>query len=188
MLFRSNHLLELINDVLDLAKIQAGGLALERVDCGVREICAATLQLVEDAAKHKAHQLTISIEPEDLRVLADARRLKQILVNLLGNAIKFTPPGGRIELNVRPFGHELHFAVSDSGIGIPQDQIERLFQPFVQLDNRLSRDYSGTGLGLALVRQIVDAHGGRVEVRSRVGEGSSFLVVLPWQQIGRAHV
>ena len=117
---------------------------------------------------------------------ADERRLKQILINLLGNAVKFTPRGGAIGLEVKPGAQGIRIEVWDTGKGIPPELIGQLFQPFVQLDDRLSREYTGSGLGLALVRQLVEAHGGRVELQSEVGKGSRFSVLLPWDgsQVG----
>ena len=114
---------------------------------------------------------------------ADERRLKQILVNLLSNAVKFTPEGGEIGLQVLGDVEQqiVHFIVWDTGIGIAQENIGRLFQPFVQLDSSLSRQYAGTGLGLALVRRLAELHGGSVSVESEVGKGSRFTVSLPWR-------
>jgi PAS domain S-box-containing protein len=174
-----NHLLELINDILDLAKIQAGKTAIEMGDCSVREICEASVRLVEESARRKRQTLTLAYREPDLQVRADKRRIKQVLVNLLSNAVKFTREGGEIGLELGAKESEVHIDVWDTGIGIPANKISKLFQPFVQLDDSLARDYSGTGLGLALVRELVDAHGGRMEVESRVGEGSRFRVVIP---------
>jgi CheY-like chemotaxis protein len=119
-------------------------------------------------------------------LLADTRRLKQILVNLLSNAVKFTPAGGRVGLEVRgdAAGHTVDFTVWDSGIGIAPEHLGRLFQPFTQIDSRLARQYEGTGLGLALVYRMAEMHGGGVTVSSQVGQGSRFTVSLPWQAAG----
>jgi len=116
-------------------------------------------------------------------VMADVRRLKQVLVNLLNNAVKFTPPGGSlgIEVNLVP-SDEVLITVWDTGIGIRAEDIERLFQPFSQLDARLEREYSGTGLGLSLVKRLVELHGGRVSVESEPGRGSRFSFSLPMIQ------
>jgi CheY-like chemotaxis protein/anti-sigma regulatory factor (Ser/Thr protein kinase) len=113
----------------------------------------------------------------------DARRLKQILVNLLSNAVKFTPDGGKVGLEVTGDAAQqaVHLTVWDTGIGIANDDLARLFQPFVQLDSRLARQYSGTGLGLALVYRMVEMHGGSVTVASEPGAGSRFTVSLPWR-------
>jgi CheY-like chemotaxis protein len=117
---------------------------------------------------------------------ADGRRLKQILVNLLSNAVKFTPEGGKIGLEVEGDAKQqvVRFTVWDTGIGIAQEDMARLFQPFVQLDASLSRKYEGTGLGLSLVYRMVEMHGGSVSVESDVGQGSRFTVSLPWRKPG----
>ena len=175
-----NHLLELINDILDLAKIQSGSALLEREECEVAEISWASVRLIEESAKLKKQELRVTLPAAGTVLRADVRRLKQILVNLLGNAVKFTNVGGRIGLDVTCGEQEIRFEVWDTGLGISADNIAKLFQPFVQLDHRLARDHAGTGLGLALVRQLVDAHGGRVEVSSTVGVGSRFTAVFPW--------
>ncbi|MBK9711882.1 MAG: PAS domain S-box protein [Kouleothrix sp.] len=177
------HLLELINDILDLAKIGAGKLELEVEPVEAAAICHASLRLIKQAAHKKRLTVESSIEPATAGLLADARRLKQVLVNLLSNAVKFTPEGGTIGLEVRgdEEQHRLSFTVWDTGIGIAAEHFERLFQPFVQLDSRLARQYEGTGLGLALVYRMVEMHGGSISVSSEVGAGSRFTVSLPWQ-------
>jgi signal transduction histidine kinase len=114
---------------------------------------------------------------------ADENAISQILDNLLSNAIKFTPPGGRIDLNINgsPVAQQVRISVSDTGIGIQQADLPRLFQPFEQLDTRLSRQYEGAGMGLALVKLLAELHGGSMEVESVFGQGSRFTVVLPWR-------
>jgi CheY-like chemotaxis protein len=116
--------------------------------------------------------------------VADPRRLKQVLINLLNNAVKFTPNNGKVKLEVTTDAQSkrMHFAVSDTGIGICAEDMPRLFQPFVQLDSKLSRIYAGTGLGLVLVKKMVEMQGGSVEVQSEFGVGSCFTFALPWEQ------
>jgi signal transduction histidine kinase/CheY-like chemotaxis protein len=174
------HLLELINDVLDLARIEAGRLEIDKEWTPALEVCEASLALVREQAAAKGIALELLAEP-DLRLQADPRRLKQILVNLLSNGVKFTPPDGRVSLAVAPVtgGEALVFKVSDTGPGIAPEEQARLFQPFVQLDAGLSRQHEGTGLGLALVRHLADQHGGGVTLTSAPGQGSAFSVTLP---------
>ena len=176
------HLLALITDILDVSKIGAGRLDLALGWVDLRALCESAVSLVAPSAVQKRHAL-LSVLPEE-RVLfrADERRLKQVLVNLLGNAVKFTPPGGRVELEARAdeAAGELRLAVRDDGPGISAEVRSRLFQPFVQLDGRLAREHEGAGLGLVLVDRLVKLHEGRVELESRPGEGSRFTVVLPW--------
>ncbi len=177
-----SHLLDLINDVLDLSRTEAGKLALQVRPVGVEATCRASIQMI---AQHTT-QKHITIRPqfdEHVQVIhADQRRLKQILVNLLSNAVKFTPEGGTIGLTVKGSTDQkmAEFTVWDSGIGIDETDAERLFQPFVQLDSSLSRQYEGTGLGLALVRRLAELHGGWVALASQPGQGSRFTVSLPW--------
>ena len=177
------HLLSLINDILDLSKIGAGKLQLEIGQVSVERLCQASLQFIRQTALKKQIKISSHYDKNFDSLQADERRLKQILVNLLSNAVKFTPEGGQIKLAV--IGDEtngvIHFVVEDSGIGIPKEYMEHLFQPFVQLDSRLSRQYAGTGLGLSLVYRLTEMHGGSVTVESEVDQGSHFTVSLPLQ-------
>jgi signal transduction histidine kinase/CheY-like chemotaxis protein len=176
------HLLDLINDILDLAKIGAGKLELDLEPTSVEPICQASLRLIKQVAHTKQLSVDLALDPAVTLLNVDARRLKQILVNLLSNAVKFTPEGGSIGLEV--VGDAVRQAVDltvwDTGIGIAQEQMAQLFQPFVQLDSRLARQYEGTGLGLALVYRMVEMHGGSIGVTSVVDRGSRFTVALPW--------
>ena len=175
------HLLAIINDILDIARIEAGKLALDISPVNVEEVCMASLRLVTNAVQDKRLQVSTHFDPAVQYVYADERYLKQILVNLLSNAAKFTPGGGAIglEVTVTPAEQVICFAVWDTGIGIARESMSRLFKPFVQLDTRLSREYEGAGLGLALVYRLVELHGGSVSVSSEPGKGSCFTVCLP---------
>jgi len=175
------HLLDLINDILDVAKIEAGMAELQLGVVSIASICQSSMRLVKQAAEKKHLKVSLSLSSTATQIEADGRRLKQILVNLLSNAVKFTPEGGEIGLKVLddPANEMTHFTVWDTGIGIASQDLGRLFQPFVQLDSSLSRRYQGTGLGLALVHRLADMHGGRLSVQSEVGAGSRFTVSLP---------
>ncbi len=181
------HLLALINDILDISKIEAGKIDLQIVGLSVRSACQASLQLIKQQAHRKQIKLSASFDEQVTTLQADKRRLKQILVNLLSNAVKFTPPGGEIGLEVvgAPARQAVGITVWDTGIGVPADDMERLFKPFVQLDSSLARQYVGTGLGLALVYRLTEAHGGSVSVESTPGQGSRFTISLPWQPQGQ---
>lgn len=176
------HLLELINDVLDMSRVASGQMQLRWDQVPAIQLCEASLRLIAPAAKNKELKVTSNLDPQVRLVRGDSRRLKQMLINLLGNAVKFTPPGGAIGLDMSADADlgEVRIGVWDTGVGIPADQLERLFQPFVQLDSRPARQYDGTGLGLALAAGMAKLHQGRIEVQSEPGRGSRFELVLPW--------
>ncbi len=180
----SYHLLSLINDILDLSKIEAGKLELQIETIFVEGVCHSILQIIKQLAIKKQIKILFASDDSVKTIFADQRALKQVLVNLLNNAVKFTPQKGKVTLELQ--GDEINkvanFHVIDTGIGIPENEIERLFKPFVQIDSSLSRPHEGTGLGLALVYKIVELHGGSVNVESQVGKGSKFTVSLPWQE------
>ncbi len=174
------HLLELINDILDISKINVGKLALQIQPCSIRDTCQASLQLVQGMAQKKQQQIEFSMKPESAYVNGDMRRLKQVLVNLLSNAVKYSPEKSKLGLEVTTdeAARLIHLTVWDHGIGISTEDLKKLFQPFVQLDSSLTRQQGGTGLGLALVQRLVDLHGGSIQVESTPGQGSRFTVVL----------
>jgi len=175
------HLLSLINDILDLSKIEAGKLGLELGKVDVRAVCDASIRLVRPTAETKRHQVSFRNDEGLGFARADERRLKQMLVNLLDNAVKFTPPGGRIglEVNRDPSRSAIMFTISDTGVGIASTDIPRLFKPFSQLDQGLAKAHAGTGLGLSLVKRLAELHHGSVTVESVVGAGSRFTLTLP---------
>ena len=176
-----HHLLALINDLLDIAKIGAGKMELELTNTHVEDVCQASLRLVLELAQKKNLKLALSMDNKSVMLTADERRLKQILVNLLSNAVKFTPEGGSVTLATTcdVESESLMFSVRDTGIGIAAEDLSRLFSPFTQLDSKLSRQYAGTGLGLTLVLRLVEMHGGSVTVESEIGKGSCFTIRIP---------
>lgn len=176
------HLLDLINDILDLSKIEAAQLEIQVVPVPLSEICQASLQLTKGMANKKRQRVHSNVPVESVVVDVDPRRFKQVLVNLLSNAIKFTPEGGELGLDVTLLKSEgkVQFVVWDKGIGIKPEDKEKLFKPFIQIDSSLARQYAGTGLGLSLVRRLVELHNGTVDFESTFGLGSRFIVTLPW--------
>ncbi len=177
-----NHLLELINDLLDLSKVEAGKEELVMESIVVESLCQSCLSLFRERCFTQNLQLKMSIAADVNHWVADRRRVKQILVNLLSNAVKFTELGS-ITLQVERTGNILSLSVIDTGIGInPADQLA-LFQPFKQLDSGLNRKYEGTGLGLALSRKLARLHGGDITLKSQLGQGSCFTLILPMAQL-----
>ncbi|MBD2184265.1 PAS domain S-box protein [Planktothrix sp. FACHB-1375] len=187
-----SHLLEVINDILDVAKIESGQIELNFIPTAIAPLCQSSLTFIKQQALKKNIQLEIKL-PDNLPDLSiDERRIRQVLINLLNNAVKFTPAGGRITLEVSlkqdntnsdsakiASPSYLQIAVIDTGIGIAPENINKLFQPFIQIDSALNRQYTGTGLGLVLVKRIVELHGGQVGVTSELGVGSRFTIELP---------
>jgi PAS domain S-box-containing protein len=176
------HLLSLINDMLDLSKIEAGMFEMQFAPTSLDAICQSSLQLVRGLANQKHQNISYSIQPPAIVLRADPRRLKQMLVNLLGNAVKFTPEDGQLGIEVAgmPGNRQVRITVWDNGIGIRDEDLARLFKPFVQLDSSLARNYSGTGLGLSLVKRMAELQGGEISVESAYGIGSRFTILLPW--------
>jgi len=175
------HLLTLINDILDLSKIESGKLELNPGLIDVPDFCESCLLFVRTQAMHKNIEVGFEHDGRVTRITADPKRLKQILVNLLTNAVKFTPPGGRIGLKVAsPEGERImRLTVWDTGIGIAAENERKLFRAFTQIDSGLTRAQEGTGLGLALVAKLVELHGGSIALESELGKGSRFIVTIP---------
>ena len=176
------NLLALIGDILDLAKIEAGKLRLELDTVRITIVGRACLEMLQPLARAKQIRLAGDLAPGLPPLRCDPQRLNQILYNLLGNAIKFTPAGGTVTLTAdsTPDFLSVRFTIADTGIGIAPENISRLFQPFVQIDSKLARAYSGTGLGLAMVAKLAALHGGTTSVESELGVGSKFHVTLPF--------
>jgi signal transduction histidine kinase len=181
-----SHLLNIIDDVLDLSKAAAGKLELIEDWINVRTVVQAVCRLVQPRIDAAALSLTVRMPTDDLIAFADERLLKQMLLNLLSNACKFTPAGGRIECVVSVDDAGLTLAVADTGVGIPPEHLDRVLQPFVQVDSSLSRRHEGTGLGLALVKVMAELHGGLVRLDSKLGCGTTVCVILPLSRLNRA--
>jgi signal transduction histidine kinase len=182
VLSAGRHLLNLITDILDLSKIEAGRMELNWKEVVLVDLFADVQSTVEPLARR--HQVTLSFAPVAglLPIWADPLRLKQILLNLLSNATKFTPKGGQVRVEVGDLEDGLEIRVSDTGMGIRMEDLPRLFQAFERMAN--SAQGSGTGLGLALTKQLVELHGGTIDVVSALGQGSTFIVRLPREAAG----
>jgi len=172
------HLLSLINDILDLSKIEAGRMELEKTGFDLSGAIDNTLTLVRERAHRRGIALEREVDDGLARICADERKVKQVLLNLLSNALKFTPEGGRIEVRARADGAVVEIAVSDTGVGIAPEDQATVFEEFRQVGTA-ARKVEGTGLGLAISRKFIELHGGRIWVASEVGEGSTFAFTLP---------
>jgi signal transduction histidine kinase len=175
---QADHLVRLVDDLLDMKRIVSGAVALELRPCDLGDAVADVIAVLNDAGRFKAHVLSLDTEP--VWVNGDVTRLQQITTNLLGNALKYTPPGGSIHVSVKREGDDAVLRVRDSGIGISPDLPPRMFDLFVQGDPGSERVRSGLGIGLAVVRRLVELHGGTVQASSDgPGRGSTFTVRLP---------
>jgi len=177
------HLLSLINDILDLAKVESGEVDLDMEKVNIQQVCDASIRMLKQQAQKKNQKLSCEIDKKLNIIWADERRLKQMLVNLLSNAVKFTPIGSNLGIKVQTNTphNKIFIKVWDEGIGISEEDQKRLFTPFVQIDTGLSRKNVGTGLGLALVKQIAHLHKGNIKLESVVNQGSTFTITLPMQ-------
>ncbi len=181
------HLLALINDILDLAKVEAGKMTLEVNSFPLQSLLGSAMNMLKEKALKHGIALELDLDPSLTAdtVEADERKLKQILFNLLSNAVKFTPDGGAVRVRAERDGEFLKIMVADTGIGIKPEDIGKLFHSFSQLESPYAKQYEGTGLGLALTKKLVDLHGGRIWVESEEGKGSSFFFTIPTRQPGR---
>ena len=173
------HLLRLINDVLDLSKIEAGRMELNLAEYLVGDIVGVVKASLRSLATEKGLEFITSVPDEIPSAVGDGKRITQCLLNLAGNAMKFTPPRGHIEIRVERQGNTLLYCVSDTGIGIPLDQLENIFAEFRQADTTVAQEFGGTGLGLSITKKFVEMHGGRIWVESEPGKGSKFFFSIP---------
>jgi signal transduction histidine kinase len=177
---RSNkHLLTLINDVLNFAKIDAGQTEYRLTAVPVDETLRDTESMIAPQILKKGLRYSYEGGDKSFSVLADPERLQQIVLNLLSNAVKFTEPGGKLTLSSEPRGNCIEIRVADTGLGIPPEKLDRIFDAFVQVDRRLNQPVQGVGLGLAISQDLAQAMGGKITVESVLGEGSTFTLTMP---------
>jgi signal transduction histidine kinase len=174
-----SHLLQLVNELLDLGKIESGRTELKLDAVPVQISVESALPMIEPQVRARELRLEVEAADPTLHFLADRERVRQILLNLLSNAVKFTPAGGTVRITVSAEADEIHLSVQDTGVGIPADKLEAVFEPFYQVEASQSRGYGGTGLGLAISRQLARAMGGDLTVESVLGKGSTFMLCLP---------
>jgi signal transduction histidine kinase len=176
------HLLQLVNELLDLGKIESGRIDLRIAAVPVQLVVDNVYSMIEPQIRTKQLHLDVEAGDPDLFFHADRERVEQIVLNLLSNAVKFTSPGGTVRIAVSSDAKEISFTVADTGVGIPADKLEAVFEAFYQVEGSQSRTYGGTGLGLAISRQLARAMGGDLMVKSTLGKGSSFTLGLPRSQ------
>lgn len=197
---KGENLLQIITSILDISKIESGKVTLSPVEADLAEVARSSVTTIHPQAQKRGLNVELDVAAELPRVPADRDKIRQCLVNLLANALKFTPKGGTVTLSVERYtgprrnrtdedrgfalfepreNHFVKLSVRDSGIGIPADKLERVFDTFYQVDNSSTREYGGTGLGLSIVKSYVEAHGGEVWVDSEEGKGSVFSILLP---------
>ena len=174
-----NHLLDLINDILDISRIESGDTSLSLEIVHIADIFEDVKNIAIPFTTSKNISMEFSVEPADLNIYADKIKFKQILHNLVNNALKFTPEKGHIAVAAKKSGNTIRITVRDNGIGIPEDKQQIIFEPFKQVDSSLSRIYSGSGLGLTIVKNLVEMHGGEIRVKSEVEKGSTFTIIWP---------
>lgn len=182
-----NRLVNIINDLLNLSRIESGRISLNFESIPIRPLFEMVVSSLRPQAETKSIKIEMDLPENTLSVYADREKVEQILVNLIGNAIKFTPEGGTIRLRAQPFSDEkqpdhlkkIAISVEDNGIGIPSEHLEKIFEKFHQVNGSLHRSVGGTGLGLAITKGLVEAHQGKIWVESKVGEGSTFTFTLP---------
>jgi signal transduction histidine kinase len=177
------HLLRLINDVLDLSKIEAGRMELLVAEYSVHDVVEIVRTSLQSLAKEKGLEFVAGADENIPLALGDGKRITQCLMNLVGNALKFTKQG-RVGVWVEQRGEELVYGVSDTGIGIPKNELENIFREFQQVDTAITREFSGSGLGLNITKKFVEMHGGRIWVESELGKGSTFFFTVPLRLAG----
>jgi two-component system cell cycle sensor histidine kinase PleC len=173
------HLLALINDILDIARIEAGHAELHEEIVDLKLMVHQTVAMLTPQAHAEHIHMAENIDDEVQTLYADERRLKQVLINLLGNAVKFTMEGGEVAISARRVANGVAITVSDTGIGIAEQDIPRVMSQFGQVDSSLARQYQGTGLGLPLAKQLTELHGGTLGIQSVLGAGTTVTVTLP---------
>jgi len=178
-----SHLLGLINDVLDFSKLEAGRFELREDTIDIAKTVAETIVIISQQAEQNGLRLSVDVAPSLPPVRADDRRLRQILLNLISNSIKFTPEGGEVKISAAADDGGVILVVADTGIGMSADDIPKALARFGQIDSRLSRKYNGTGLGLPLSKRLAELHGGSLEIASTVGAGTTVTVRLPRERV-----
>lgn len=182
------HLLSIINDILDLSKAEAGKLILQDEEVSIVDTVNSTLRIIRDHAAERGVRLAFDVPAHDYQMIGDPRLLAQVFLNLFSNAVKFTHKGGSVAISFEEVKNgSLRVRIKDTGIGIDPENIEKVFAPFVQIENSMSRNYEGTGLGLPLTKNIMELHNGSITLDSRLGEGTVAIVEIPKERLVNHH-
>jgi len=175
----SDELVHMVNELLDIARIESGRVSMKREQAELKNIAAAAVELLSVQAKEKNIDLSFDVPQEANDVFADQEQIKRVLINLVGNAVKFTPAKGKIAIAAHKTDAVVQVDVADTGYGIPEEAQEAIFEEFYRVDNEINQQVKGTGLGLSLVKRIIEAHDGKIWVKSKLGSGSVFSFTLP---------
>jgi signal transduction histidine kinase len=180
----SDELVHMVNNLLDISRLESGRIVMKRKSCNLKDLTNNILDLLSVQTKSKGIKLIADLSPE-LEIMVDKSQIERVFINLLGNAIKFTPENGKITVAAKPVKNLIQVNISDSGIGIPKESQEAIFEEFHRVDNEINEKVKGTGLGLSLVKSIIEAHQGSIWVESQPGAGTTFSFVLPTQSSGQ---
>lgn len=175
----SDELVQLVNDILDISRIESGKVAMKQESQDLKEIINRALDLLSGQLKEKQIELSLNILDEAYAVLVDSGQIQRVFINIIGNAIKFIPLKGKITISSHKVNNKVQVDITDTGCGIPVEDKEAIFEEFYRVDNPINQQLKGTGLGLALVKRIIEAHSGKIWVKSKVNEGSTFSFTLP---------
>jgi len=175
----SDELAEFVNDLLDISRLESGRVIMKLEPLGIKPIIAEVQDLLTEALKDKQIELSVNVPENESAIFVDRAQIKRVFINLINNAIKFTPAGGKISVICQKLNNEVQVDISDTGCGIPEYDLEKIFEEFYRVDNPINQQLKGTGLGLALVKNIIEAHKGKVWVKSKLGNGSTFSFTLP---------
>jgi signal transduction histidine kinase len=176
----SDELTYLVNDLLDISRIESGKVTMKQENRDLRKFIESVADLLSVQLREKQIEFSVNIPEGASNITADAEQINRVFINLVGNALKFTPRGGKISVTSRKIDHQIQVDVADTGCGIPEEAREAIFEEFYRVDNQINQEVKGTGLGLSLVKHIIEAHGGKIWVKSRLGSGSTFSFTLPY--------
>lgn len=175
----SDELTHLVNELLDISRIESGKVTMRQEKQELRRIAETVFDLLSVQFKERQIEFSTNIPEETNNVLADVTQINRVFINLIGNALKFTPAGGKISISSRKLGSLIEISVADTGYGIPQESLDLIFEEFYRVENEINSQVKGTGLGLSLVKHIIEAHGGKISVKSKMNSGSTFIFTLP---------